>query len=190
MLQQAFKEWAVICQALATGRQAIILRKGGIAEQRGEFKVDHHRFWLYPTYIHQQQEGIKPEAEPLLIESLAQRPPNGIVRLSHFAEVAAVHHLMDDYEASKLAALHLWSDKTVEARFHYRLPGLHVLAVRVYQAKELIDITETPALAGCKSWVELVRPLPTNDSRPVLEEHAFNDVLKKLDLLLEPPAYA
>jgi hypothetical protein len=190
MLRQAFKEWAVICRALATGRQAIILRKGGIAEQRSEFKVEHRRFWLYPTYAHQQREGIKPEAEELLQESLGQRPPNGMIRVSHFAEVAAVYHLLDDYEAAKLAALHLWSDKTVDARFHYRLPGLHVLAVRVYQAKEGFDIAETPALAGCKSWVELEHPLSTNDSRPVQEEDAFNDVLKKLNLLLEPPAYA
>ena len=31
MLRHAFKEWAVICKALAEGRQALILRKGGIA---------------------------------------------------------------------------------------------------------------------------------------------------------------
>ena len=31
MLKHAFKEWAVICQALATGRQALVLRKGGVA---------------------------------------------------------------------------------------------------------------------------------------------------------------
>lgn len=190
MLQQAFKEWAVICQALATGRQAIILRKGGIAEVRGEFQVEHRRFWLYPTYAHQQREGIEPDAEPLLQESLAMRPAIGTVRLAHYAEVAAMYHLTDDYEAAKLSALHLWSKKTVESRFHYRQPGLHVLAVRIYRAEGATEVTETPALAGCKSWVELDRPLPTNDACPVLEEAAFLDVLNKLNLLLRPPAYA
>ena len=39
MLKDAFKEWAVICRALAEGRQALILRKGGIAEAGGDFRV-------------------------------------------------------------------------------------------------------------------------------------------------------
>jgi hypothetical protein len=37
----ALKEWAVICQALAEGRQTILLRKGGIAEPGGAFRVEH-----------------------------------------------------------------------------------------------------------------------------------------------------
>ena len=65
-LAQAFKEWAVICEALGEGRQVLILRKGGIAEARGEFTIEHRRFWLFPTYVHQQSSGIKPEAVPLL----------------------------------------------------------------------------------------------------------------------------
>ncbi len=66
MLKHAFKEWAVICQALALGRQALILRKGGIAESTGDFQLEQTRFWLFPTYAHQQHAGIKPEAVPLL----------------------------------------------------------------------------------------------------------------------------
>ena len=49
-LRQAFKEWAVICRALAEGRQALILRKGGIAEPGPTFQPEHSHFWLYPTY--------------------------------------------------------------------------------------------------------------------------------------------
>ena len=66
MLNHAFKEWAIICQALAEGRQALILRKGGIAESTGEFQLEQMRFWLFPTYVHQQRSGIKPEALPVL----------------------------------------------------------------------------------------------------------------------------
>ena len=32
MLKDAFKEWAVICRALADGGQGLILRKGGIGD--------------------------------------------------------------------------------------------------------------------------------------------------------------
>ena len=62
MLNIAFKEWAVVCRALAEGRQALILRKGGIAETGGQFSPEHSRFWLYPTFAHEKPEGIKPEA--------------------------------------------------------------------------------------------------------------------------------
>src|SRR5205823_6044048 len=65
MLKHAFKEWAVICRALAEGRQSLILRKGGIAEPGGEFALEQKHFWLFPTYVHQQQTGIKPEARTM-----------------------------------------------------------------------------------------------------------------------------
>ncbi|NBS89997.1 DUF1802 family protein, partial [bacterium] len=34
-IQLACKEWASVCAALASGRQSILLRKGGIAEPTG-----------------------------------------------------------------------------------------------------------------------------------------------------------
>ena len=37
MLRIAFKEWAAVCRALASGRQSLIIRKGGIAEAGGVF---------------------------------------------------------------------------------------------------------------------------------------------------------
>ena len=40
-LNVAFKEWAVVCQALAAGRQSVILRKGGIAEEGGIFRPEY-----------------------------------------------------------------------------------------------------------------------------------------------------
>src|SRR5581483_3781089 len=112
MLRHALKEWAVICKALAQGQQAILLRKGGIAESAGEFQVEHTRFWLYPTFVHQQHDGIKPEARSLLEQAVADRPPEGTLRLEHFAEVGGVYQLHDDASVLKLSHLHLWSDET------------------------------------------------------------------------------
>src|SRR5579884_3234518 len=102
-LQHAFKEWAVVCQALAQGTQSLILRKGGIEE---DFTLEQRRFWLYPTYTHQQNDGIKPEARPLLAEVEAQRPPAGIVRLSHWAEVTGIYRVHELMPALMLAHLH------------------------------------------------------------------------------------
>src|SRR5262249_8886184 len=108
MLRHAFKEWAVICKALAEGKQALILRKGGVAETSGDFELEHTHFWLYPTYTHQQRDGIRPDALPLLEQAEGERPPAGTVRLSHFAEVTGVYHVRDLLPALMLAHLHIW----------------------------------------------------------------------------------
>jgi hypothetical protein len=35
---------------------------------------------------------------------------------------------------------------------------------------EPLSITNTPAYAGCKSWVPLDEPIPTGDALPVLDD--------------------
>lgn len=189
MLKHALKEWAVICRALAEGRQALVLRKGGIAEHRGEFAVEHKRFWLFPTFQHEKPESLKPEAQSLLPAVEAEKPPPGTVRLSHFAEVGGVYHVHDLIGALKIDPLYLWSPAAVEARFHYRRPGLLVLPLRVYGVAEPFEIPDTAHYAGCKSWVELDQALPTAGAAPVLDDDAFRDVMRTLDLLLQPTAF-
>jgi len=58
-LKIALKEWAVVCRALERGRQILLLRKGGIYEAAGEFELEHRRFLLFPTYLHQKIEMLK-----------------------------------------------------------------------------------------------------------------------------------
>ena len=64
----AFKEWASVCDALLAGRQTIILRKGGISEGQapGTFVPEYSEFWLYPTWVHQAEQGVRetPAAPP------------------------------------------------------------------------------------------------------------------------------
>jgi hypothetical protein len=184
MLRSAFKEWAIICQLLAEGRQAVILRKGGINETGGQFHVEHRRFWLYPTYVHQQRCGMKPGLTELLEWVEASRPAARIVRLTHFAEVARVYRIDDLESALALQDLHGWADETIRQRFAYRTPGLFMLAVRVWQAAGPSELAEPPEYAGCKSWVQLEREIPIEGGRPVLSEVGFQDVLVKLDTRL------
>lgn len=190
MLDVAFKEWAVICAALTTGRQSIILRKGGIAEPDGTFRVEHRRFWLWPTYAHQQHVGIVPEAVPLLDQVEREKPADGKVRLAAFAEVAGIYHMHDAVGPLKLAGLHLWSMETVLARFRYREPGLFALAVRVFRLPAQLEVADRPEYAGCRSWIELGEGLPTRGAVPVLDDTAFRSLRRTLDALLNPTATA
>ena len=190
-LRHAFKEWAVICEALAEGRQSIVLRKGGIAEKEGEFRVEQARFWLYPTYVHQQRDGVSADALPLLERAEAERLTPGVVRLTHFAAASAgVYHLHNLPAALLLGGMHCLSAATVKARFEYKRPGLYVVPVRVYRAASPNDLPETAYYAGCRSWVELERELPTDGAAPVLSDAAFAEMRDRLERLLRPTAWA
>ena len=98
-MQTAFKEWAAICRALAQGRQDVILRKGGIIEPGGAFRLDHREFLLLPTFLHQAPESLIPEARDLLIERLAgvlaRRSPAGPVPVVLFIDLDRFKNIND-----------------------------------------------------------------------------------------------
>lgn len=164
----AFKEWAGICRALVAGEQTLILRKGGISERPGGFVPDEPAFWLYPTELHEHEQGLKPSA--------AGGPSythNGLITLPALVLVEAVHRV-DRLEALKaLSGQHAWTDETIEKRFFYREPGLWLLVVRVLPRPEPWSVPIEHHHAGCKSWVRLASPLPTSGCAPVLDDAAF-----------------
>ena len=190
MLRTAFKEWAVICKALAEGRQALILRKGGISESGGVFKPEHARFWLYPTYLHQQSDGIKAEAMSLLQGVEDDRPTTGTIRLRHVAEVSGIFFVRHLENALALNHLHLWSEDTVCKRFAYREPGLYVLPVRIYRVPVAAELPETAEYDGCKTWVELERELSDDNAVPVLDPRSYATILEEIDRILHPTMFA
>lgn len=167
MLSVAFKEWAVICAALAAGRQSLILRKGGIAEEGGVFRPEHREFLLYPTYFHEHRAGVKADFLPLLEAADAGKPPSGVVRLTHFVRVENVAHVTDLEDALALDGLHAWTADVVRQRFHYRSPGLFVLTVRAFRLAQPVDVAERPEYAGCKTWVPLADPIDTAEAEEV-----------------------
>jgi hypothetical protein len=156
MLGMAFKEWAVVCEAIARGQQTLLLRKGGISEANGEFTPDHAQFWLYPTYFHEhQQRGIREEFMPLLAEVESQRPAPGIVRLQHRIQVTNVAYIQNLNDLLELREHHILSEDIIHQRYHYRTPGLYVLRFQVFTEKNPIMVPELEHYAGCKTWVEI-----------------------------------
>ena len=76
----------------------------------------------------------------------------------------------------------------MKSRFEYKHPGLYVLLVRVQRAAQATDLTETAYYAGCRSWVDLERDLPTTGAEAVLGESDFDAILNTIDRILEPTA--
>ena len=170
----AFKEWAVICRALETGEQILILRKGGIHEGRDGFRVAHRQFWLFPTYLHQaDQSKLAPAAWSSLSSVLQAPPAEDHIPLRLLAEVTDVIEITDESQLARLAPWHWWSDQAIVERFHYRQPGLFLLIVRIYKSAEFFELPNSPHFAGCRTWVELPQPIPTTGLTPTVSDERF-----------------
>lgn len=170
-LQVGLKEWAVVCRALEQGRQMILLRKGGIYEAAGEFEVEHRQFLLFPTYLHQNLKMLKPSehagfeprsAEPEQVSITAAGVVTDIIELKSRAHIDAI----DDE--------HVWTPPLIDMRFNYRPENpLYLLLVRAYRLNHPVVLANTPAYAGCKSWVPLEQPVEVGDAQPVLDDPQY-----------------
>ena len=162
----AFKEWQVICAALESGGQTVILRKGGIAEGRHGFSWQHERFFLFPTHFHQQLEGVRGAHEP----AIPQADNSVVIRL--WAETVMTARLTDWDRVARLAEHHIWSEHVVHERFDWgEQPGLSVALLRVRRLAEpwRLKNADRPAFSGCRSWLDL--PLAEWDGAKSFAEH-------------------
>ena len=175
----AFKEWAVVCAALAERRQTMILRKGGIHEGREGFRVEHREFWLFPTGFHQQRADVVEEAWPLL-EQVQSGSGSDCVSVGLYAVVEEVVFIEELAKLARLSGCHIWSEQTTEQRFHYRSPGIFALIVRVHQLEMPAKVETTPYMAGCKSWVDLPSSLSTAGLMPVMDDVQFEQERQRI----------
>lgn len=157
----ALKEWAAVCAALEAGRQTILLRKGGIAEGPGGFRIEHSEFWLYPTQFHQDAAQLSEDGQAFLAQARPFAPAAGRIAIRLYAVCESVDFIEDRRTLAEFRGRHILSEAAVQQRFDYRTPGLYVATVRISRRPEPFDVPELARYAGCKSWVELDRPLGT-----------------------------
>lgn len=172
-MRTAFKEWAVICRALARGRQTVILRKGGIVEEGGQFRPDHPEFLLFPTYSHQSPANVTPVAQPWLLEVEGEQPAAGTVTFTHGCQVEQALRVRSLEAVLRLKGEYVWSEDIVLERFHRWGDSIYALVVRVYALASPVTMEVREEYAGCKSWVELFEHVSTEGSTPVLNDAEF-----------------
>lgn len=182
-MRTAFKEWAIVVDALARGDQIVILRKGGIQEGKAGFRLDHSSFLLFPTRFHQQREGVVESAQARFDELSTSWPPPDRVRIEQVAEVVGSRWVPDRVEALSLRGEHVWRDEVIAAKADWgQSEGLHLIVVRVARLLKPVELPMLPAYRGCRSWLELAEEVDTSGAVPVMEEKAF---LERSSRLLE-----
>ncbi len=150
-MNPAFKEWALVCEALGCGSQSIIIRKGGIAEGRKGFSFEHREFCLFPTWFHEQLGKTK-------LPSGTTLPPEtpGEVFIHYTAVMEWSRVITDRNKLNLLRDHHIWADEVLEERFAYDdVPGVHLAFVRVFRLEPPVCLPMEKHFGGCRSWVEL-----------------------------------
>lgn len=170
---------------MEAGEELLVIRKGGIVEESGVFRVDDPEFFLFPNHTHQNAAQLNPRSHMWLDATEADRPEEGMVRISSYAEVARVWTVPDAAAVARLDAEHPWTRDYVLERLHYKPHDpLYAIALRVYRLPEAVTLPYLRSYGGCTSWVTLDSPLSTEGAIPALDETAFRDRLERLEHLL------
>jgi hypothetical protein len=181
----ALKEWNVAIEALEAGETIVLLRKGGIREDKRHFQVRQSWAWLYPTYEHQNPELLKPEyarrVEP--VES-GWHPEN--VRIGSCAEIVGISAVTEEKTLEKLLPYHIWNDRLAFDRLHWKpTQPLSVLLLRVYRLPRPQIIPYQPSYGGCKSWIDLVAPIASQEVTTVLDDRTFDDRVAEIRSIVQ-----
>ncbi|MFK7789432.1 MAG: DUF1802 family protein [Phycisphaeraceae bacterium] len=199
-LDIALKEWAIVCDFLAQGKCALLLRKGGIHEAGGpgRFALNHDRFLMFPAWEHERLDWIKPTwlASAAGIDLEVDEPEKAepsLVGFKCYAEAAKIWEVPSREAFEGLDDLHPWAEPQVEMRFGYKPDRpLYLLALRAYRMREAVVVPNRDSFAGCVSWVPLGSDgegdgesegdgLDVSGAEAAMSDEAFAGVLKRVD---------
>ena len=170
----ALKEWSSVVAALRSGRQALLIRKGGLADRGKAFALEDTEFFLYPTYLHQQVEFVKPEFVPDFRQALVPPAPEGLLALDTYAVAQEALPVATREALLRLAPLHTWNERFIDHRLQWKPEDpAWVVPVRVYRLPAPVLLPEERRYRGCRSWVKLAREVSTLGATPVLSDGEF-----------------
>jgi hypothetical protein len=192
---KAFKEWAVVCEALATGRQIVLLRKGGIHEAKGRFPTEFRQFFLQPTYEHQNLGELRAEAHAALARLAAAAPAEGRIRIDGYATVEEVVEAGSADQLARLEGEHVWSQAYLDLRLSWKPERpLYLMLLRYYRTPAPLEVPLRKAYGGCKSFLDL-DPVDMPADRlaalasglvPALDDAAFAERVRRVRALVGP----
>ncbi|MGB3208476.1 MAG: DUF1802 family protein [Crinalium sp.] len=169
----ALKEWAVAVNALEQGKTIMLLRKGGISEEKNRFKVAYDHVLLYPTYEHQQQQLLKPEYANQVSPVASGWHPETIC-IGSWAEITDIFQVSEEKTVSALLPYHIWNEQFVSDRLKWKpRQPLYILLLRTYQLAQPQVISYNQQYGGCKSWIDLLEPISIQYKTPALTNEEY-----------------
>ena len=124
------------------------------------------------------------DADSVVIAMTQGGNPEGVANMVMSSLQSAAGTVMDALDAE-----HVWAPPLIDMRFNYKPENpLYLLLVRAYRLPETTTVENTPAYAGCKSWVPLERPIETAGATPVIADDAYAARRQRLRDALESTA--
>ena len=103
---------------------------------------------------------------------------DGPLRFTSFAEVRGAYEVSEPESLAAIDPYHMWTPEYAESRFRWRpKKPLTVLVLRTYLLPEPVELPNSEAYAGCKSWIELDEPVSISGALPVLSGEDFERVV-------------
>ncbi len=168
MVTWALKEWDAAVTALLQGQTILLLRKGGIREQQGQFSVVTRQGLLLPTFEHQKPGLIKPEFQALVHPAPTEDKP-AAVTFSGWAEITHGFTLPSTAAALDLVPDLIWTSQFVQERLQWQSDRpLYGLLLRAYRLSDPVSLPWHSGYRGCRSWVELGQDVAVDSSTPAL----------------------
>ena len=187
----AFKEWAIVCEALGKGQQSIIFRKGGIHEGKRGFQFKHDQFFLFPTRFHEQEQNVKLGS---LNENLlpSEYDLGEKVEIQFFCKIQSIK-ILDDWDIIKaLEAFHIWNDSTIKERYEWSMSGeeepfISLAILRVYKLGEVIEFPYEKKYGGCRSWLQIpeIREYDFELFEPFIADQEFDKLLLQINQIID-----
>ena len=179
----ALKEWSATIDALASGDQIFLLRKGGIRETNHHFEINHRRFFLYPTHFHEATRLLKPNFHHLIYSR--NHVATDYVVIKAWAEVADVITINDAEQLAALSELHVWTDDFIAKRIGWKpLHAADLIILKTHKLSDPIRLSIEAHHKGCKSWVDIEAPIDARASAPVLSNAVWEEKVREIRALL------
>ena len=90
------------------------------------------------------------------------------------ATVSDIVQLKSREQMDAIEKEHVWTKPLIDMRFNYRPENpLYLLLVRAYRLGNAVTVDNTPAYAGCKSWVPLEKGISTHGATAVLDDTTY-----------------
>ena len=141
--------------------------------------------WLYPTYEHQKPNLLQPEYAHGVIPVTSGWHPQNVV-IKSCAEITNVLPMNNKNQIELLQPYHIWNEKMIGDRLKWKpKTPLMVLLLRVYRLATPQTIPYNDTYGGCKSWIELIKPISTDGLTPVMTIQEYKQQTQEIkDLAL------
>ena len=178
------KEWSVTSEALGSGEQIFMLRKGGIREDGRHFKIEHERFVLYPGLFHEGELVLKDDYQHMLTATSGADFTKE-VPISVYCELVETIDISEEEQVRALDEHHIWSKEFPVKRFSWKpRHPLKLMIVRAYRLDTPLSIPVEDSYAGCKSWVDLADSIDLASATPALTDSDFAARVAKIHAAL------